>query len=122
MFEKERRKLVKILPKSSKIEHVGSTSIPGLGGKGIIDIAVSISKKDLKKTMSRLEKLGFEYHPSHPANDKRIFMQKVIKENEKERGIHIHLTLTKSFYDSFISFNLRKNNYVNVADHIRNVK
>ena len=42
------KELKKIFPRV-KIEHVGSTSIPGLGGKGIIDIAIKIIGKVCKE-------------------------------------------------------------------------
>lgn len=44
LFNKEKAKLKKILPKA-KIEHVGSTAVKGLGGKGIIDISIIVPKK-----------------------------------------------------------------------------
>ena len=47
LFIKEKYKLVSILP-NAKIEHVGSTSIIGLGGKGIIDIAISVPKNKIE--------------------------------------------------------------------------
>jgi len=111
LFDKERTEILKVLPKRTKIEHVGSTSVPGLGGKGIIDIAIRTSKPKLKKSLLSLQKLGFEYHPDHPGNDRRWFMHKIINEKGKERRVHVHLCLTKEFWDSFITFRdyLRKN-------------
>ncbi len=110
IYLKEKAKLQKILPNKTKIEHVGSTAVLGLGGKGIIDIAILSSKKDWKKYMSLLEKKGFEYKP-HPGDEKRKFMQKIIRYSGGERRVHLHLTLTKEFWNSFISFRnyLRKN-------------
>ncbi|MCX6750498.1 MAG: GrpB family protein [Candidatus Pacearchaeota archaeon] len=111
LYLKEKSKLKKILPTNTKIEHVGSTAVPGLGGKGIIDISILSPKKNLKRYMQSLEKEGFEYKP-HPGDDKRKFMQKIIKYKEKERRVHIHLCLTKEFWNSFIAFRdyLRENN------------
>ena len=43
IFEKEREELVKIFEeKAIIIEHIGSTSVPGLSAKSIIDIAVGV--------------------------------------------------------------------------------
>lgn len=47
LFDKEKSKLKKILQKNTEIEHVGSTSVSGLGGKGIIDIAIKTPRKKL---------------------------------------------------------------------------
>lgn len=104
LFAREKAKLIKIMPKNAGIEHIGSTSVPELGGKGIIDIAIPISRRDVKIILSKLEKLGFECRLNHPADDRRIFMQKIIKRNGKERRVHIHLCTNKKFYCSFITF------------------
>lgn len=103
LFQKEKAKLLKVLPKSIKIEHVGSTAVPGLGGKGIMDIAILTPRAKLKKFTSQLEKLGYEYRP-HPGDDKRKFFQKIINYKGKERRVHVHLTLGKDFWNSFITF------------------
>lgn len=131
LFEKERKKLTKILGEEIKIEHVGSTSVPGLGGKGIIDISILTPKTKLKSYMKKLKKLGFNEVPNHPGDDRRIFMQKVKFEGKKESRVHIHLCLTKEFWDSFIIFRdyLKKNkkameDYANIkkeaAKHAKN--
>jgi GrpB-like predicted nucleotidyltransferase (UPF0157 family) len=44
------------------IEHVGSTAVPGLGAKPIIDITVGIHRlADGEKCVGPLEELGYEY-------------------------------------------------------------
>src|SRR3989344_2814880 len=55
LFQKEKAKLIKIFPKS-QIEHVGSTSVPDLGGKGIIDIAISAPKNQINNSIKKLWK------------------------------------------------------------------
>jgi GrpB-like predicted nucleotidyltransferase (UPF0157 family) len=104
LFIKEKRKLIKILPKNIRIEHVGSTAVLGLGGKGIIDIAIKTPKNKLHQFISKLIKLGYDYNLEHSGNDKRIFLQKKIKYGGNERRVHIHLTLDNRFWDSFILF------------------
>lgn len=111
LYLKEESKIKKALSSKIKIEHVGSTAVPGLGGKGIIDISIRTNRKDLKKYMSKLNKLGFKEVPNHPGDNRRFFMQKVVKTNGKERRIHVHLCLTNEYWNSFIAFRdyLRKN-------------
>ena len=110
LYKKKEAKLRKILPKDIKIEHVGSTSVPGLGGKGIMDIAVHLKKKDLTKVIAKMKKVGFEYK-HQPGDDRRKFMQKIIKHKGEERRVHIHLTPDIEFWTSYVSFRdyLRKN-------------
>ncbi len=111
LFGKEKLRIKNVLPKGTIIEHVGSTSIPGLGGKGIIDIAIWTPKNKLKQFIKKLEKIGFNEVLNHPGDDRRIFMQKIKFESKKELRVHIHLCLSKEFWNSFIYFRdyLRKN-------------
>ena len=43
------------------IEHVGSTSVPGLAAKPIIDIDIIISRSNLPPTIHALELAGYKY-------------------------------------------------------------
>lgn len=108
LYGQERTKLSKILPEDVKIEHVGSTSVPGLGGKGIIDIAVYTPKERIDDYMRILKGQGYEYSP-HPGDASDKFMQKIIKYGGKERRVHVHLTLDPKFWESFL----------NVRDYLR---
>ena len=116
LFDKEKNKIERSLGKNIKIEHVGSTAVPGLGGKGVIDIAIFTPRNKLKSFISGLNRLGFRETPGHPRDNRRIFMQRAIKEKGKERRVHIHLTLTKAFWDSFIAFR----NYLRNRERERN--
>ena len=42
------------------VDHIGSTSIPGCGGKGIIDLAVTYEPGGLASTGDALDALGFQ--------------------------------------------------------------
>src|SRR3989344_1420125 len=111
LYNKEKLKLNKILPINTKIEHVGSTAVPGLGGKGIIDIVIKTPREKRFQFMKKVERLGYKSNLDHPKNNKRIFFKKIVKYAGKERHIHIHLVLNNKFFDSFIVFRdyLRKN-------------
>ena len=54
LFKKEKSKLKKIFPKNAVIEHIGSTAIPNLGGKGVIDLYVTVKNKEIKNTKKKL--------------------------------------------------------------------
>jgi len=87
IFKTEKKRIEKAIP-DAQIEHIGSTAIPGVGGKGIIDILIALkdwSKKE--KAVKELKFLGFRH--VHPEENKRIFLSKTA---ETERGdTHIHL-------------------------------
>ncbi|MDD5192344.1 MAG: GrpB family protein [Candidatus Nanoarchaeia archaeon] len=93
LFEKEKYKLKNLLA-SSKIEHIGSTAIPSLGGKGIIDILISVPKKELKKVKNKLINKGYIFKESG-GDSERLFFEKDYGIFRKRR-IHIQLTFNNS--------------------------
>ncbi len=84
------------------IEHVGSTSIPGLGGKGIIDIAIGARREDFKKVSLKLNELGYVFRNSASTNNRFFFRENLPAD---QRKYHIHLMTVDCFdwYD-FIFF------------------
>ncbi|MFA6271600.1 MAG: GrpB family protein [Patescibacteria group bacterium] len=89
-FQYEKNKIRKALGNQAQIEHVGSTAVNGLGGKGIVDIVVGVKKNHMDKTKSKLENAGYEYRAvaSVPG---RIFFRKDYVRKNKIRRVHIHL-------------------------------
>lgn len=76
-FEREKRKLQDVFVDSAlEIEHIGSTSIPGLSAKLIIDIAVLVESIDnISKIVSTVSSLGCKYEPSMSSAE-RFFLGK----------------------------------------------
>lgn len=66
-FKAERERLQGLVgPATARIEHVGSTAVPGLGAKPIIDILVGVhSLTAFEARIPSLEKAGFEYIAEH---------------------------------------------------------
>jgi GrpB-like predicted nucleotidyltransferase (UPF0157 family) len=63
-FRKERSRIIKTCGLAVvSVEHVGSTSVPGLAAKPIIDIAVGVKRlKDAKMLIKPLRKIGFNFY------------------------------------------------------------
>jgi GrpB-like predicted nucleotidyltransferase (UPF0157 family) len=57
----------------SSIEHVGSTSIPGLAAKPIIDIDVVVEPKHIPMTCALLSTNGYTYNPEPWGIDRMSF-------------------------------------------------
>ena len=56
------------------IEHVGSTAVPGLSAKPIVDLdVVSPSRNDLPVIVARLAKLGYEHRGNLGIEDREAF-------------------------------------------------
>lgn len=89
-FVREKEKLQNIFDTLIKIEHVGSTAIPGLGGKGIIDIAIGVPQSDLLNSKSILAGAGYEFR-AVASNSERLFFRRDCPDNSTVRRVHIHL-------------------------------
>jgi GrpB-like predicted nucleotidyltransferase (UPF0157 family) len=70
-----------------RIDHIGSTSVPGLDAKPIIDVQISVASFDpLDAFRIPLEGLGFVYRADNPDLNKRYF-----REPPGTRRTHIHV-------------------------------
>ncbi|CUI18045.1 conserved hypothetical protein [Candidatus Protochlamydia naegleriophila] len=78
------------------IEHVGSTAIPGLGGKGIIDIAVAVKQTDMEAAIPLLQSLGYEFRPTFSTPTRAYFVIFLPDPEETKRRYHLHLTYPES--------------------------
>lgn len=105
LFEKEKKRIKKILGEKDLIEHVGSTSVPGLGGKGIIDICIATSKRNLKVASKKLQEIGYEFGPKG-GSEERLFHKISLKDdNKKIRIYHVHVTFAESWeWNNVIKF------------------
>jgi GrpB-like predicted nucleotidyltransferase (UPF0157 family) len=44
----------------ARVEHVGSTSVPGCDGKGNVDLMIAVADGELEKVKAVLDRLGFQ--------------------------------------------------------------
>lgn len=76
MAKLEIRKLLEILPKQHviDIQHVGSTAIPGMSAKPVIDIQIAVDSLNTIKSIAikALKELGYEYWDKNP-DPERLF-------------------------------------------------
>ncbi|GIJ12908.1 GrpB family protein [Micromonospora andamanensis] len=80
-----------------RIDHIGSTAVPGLAAKPVIDIQVSVPSLDMVGTFREpLDRLGFIYRADNPERTKRYF-----REPPGRRRTHIHVRRLGSFSEQF---------------------
>src|SRR3989344_8642314 len=91
LFDKEKERINKYLPADYLIEHVGSTAVPDLGGKGIIDIYIIVPENHLKQASNELTKAGYEYRPQASTSGHLFFRIDLPDPIEEIRRYHIHL-------------------------------
>ncbi|MEI6054030.1 MAG: GrpB family protein [Candidatus Saccharibacteria bacterium] len=90
-------KLRSILDNQCEIHHIGSTSIPGTDGKGVIDIMLAFNNhKAIKQAINKLQLEGY-YLSNNPINtEDRVFMSSSGQTESKEGDVHLHLTTKNS--------------------------
>lgn len=92
LFLKEKERIASSLINAFGIEHIGSSAIPGLGGKGIIDIAISVHKEEMEGACRILQSLGYEFNRSFSTTQRFYFIAYLADPEEGTRRYHIHLT------------------------------
>lgn len=108
-FEKMKREVLERSSRRLVIEHVGSTAVKGLEGKGIIDISIGIRKWDeAKPILNILRKIGFRHF--HDRENHSIFISTKARCEENDYHVHISRIGTKR-YERTLAFRdlLRQN-------------
>lgn len=80
-----------------RIDHIGSTAVPGLAAKPVIDVQVSVADLEpLEAYRAPLEDLGFVHRADNTERTKRYF-----REPAGHRRTHIHVRRAGSFSEQF---------------------
>lgn len=97
MFEQEKLHLRSCLPAGlvGRIEHFGSTAVPGLPAKPIVDILVEVSSLDetKRRIVPVLEARGYEYfwRPTWGDDTPPFYAWFIKRDGEGNRTHHIHM-------------------------------
>ena len=80
-----------------RIDHIGSTAVPGLAAKPIIDVQISVpALEPVDPYRLPLEALGFVFRADNPELTKRYF-----REPPGSRRTHIHVRRAGSWAEQF---------------------
>ncbi len=88
LFEAEAARLLDVLGEDVvAVEHMGSTAVPGLAAKPVIDISVGLRRAELSKgQLAALEGLAYEYLGENGLPG-RLFLR---KDEAGRRAFHVH--------------------------------
>lgn len=91
-FAAERRRIVEALgPTARRIDHVGSTSVPGLDAKPIIDIDLSVQNPDDESAyLPALEQAGYRLRVREPGH-------RMVRTTN--RDVHVHVCAEGSAWE-----------------------
>jgi GrpB-like predicted nucleotidyltransferase (UPF0157 family) len=74
-------------PQALRIDHIGSTAVPGLAAKPIIDIQVSVADFDRMEALAGpMAAIGYDWRPANPDLTKRYF-----RERPGGERTHVHI-------------------------------
>lgn len=109
MFEEERARIIQAIGESLvDIQHVGSTSVPGLAAKPIIDLMPGLrSLGDTPRIVAGMESLGYRYIPEYEDQlpERRYFHLPAGSEHWHRRLFHVHAVETTSdFWRRHLAF------------------
>ncbi len=81
------------------IEHVGSTAVPGLSAKPIIDLQMAVQSIAIAKLIAVpiLQKMGYEFWSENP-DETRLFFVKEMPPYGEGRTHHVHIVLPDSHH------------------------
>lgn len=90
-FEIARAELAEVFePTPLLIEHMGSTAVPGLAAKPVIDIIVLVAEMaPVLERLGRISALGYEYRPD-VSNPERLFFRRLGPDGVRSHHLHIH--------------------------------
>lgn len=115
-FEKEKQLLKNTFGDTIiAIEHIGSTAIPDIPAKPIIDMNIGVESLEIARGMKeKFEKLGYEHRPFMPGHTKKElkWQELYVKGPESKRTHHAHVTVYGNSYwknDLLFRDYLRKN-------------
>ena len=95
LLEKERL-LQHFVTQAQSIHHIGSTAIPGMPGKGIIDILITVTSLEPTEFYTTpLTALGYINRPVPERPESPFFT----KPAERPRTHNVHIALTNSLYE-----------------------
>ncbi len=96
-FKKEKKLLKKKFGDTIiAIEHIGSTAIPGIVAKPILDINIGVRSLKIARNMKeKFEQLGYEYRGS---NERLKEQELYVRGPESKRTHHVHVAVYGSNY------------------------
>lgn len=102
-FEDEKKRLAGILwTNAEDIQHIGSTSVPGLSAKPTIDIMVLVRElNDVDEKNGEMSKAGYKAYGEYGIPGRRFFSKtELISEEDWVNVFHVHVFKSDDRYNS----------------------
>ena len=124
LFEGERARIERAIgPWVEEIEHIGSTAVPGLAAKPVIEIIVGVgSLEDSPAIVGHLEAIGYEYVPEleRQIPSRRYFRKR--RERRRTHQIHLVERSNSEWWDRHVLFRDHLQAHPEVAEEYARLK
>ena len=120
IYEEEKTQILQTIgDRVVAIEHVGSTAVPGLGAKPIIDIMVAVCRlDDAQQCVGPLKSIGYERGLRDPTPECRFFNKGL-----PEAHRHLHMAeLTSDFWRRNLLFRDFLRTHPDIAQQYQDLK
>lgn len=125
LFKEEKQQLQNVLgPMAIHIEHIGSTAIPGIHAKPIIDILIGVHdlNKFTQEDIKQIESLGYHYISAFEPNlPHRRYFQKSDSDGNRTHQIHL-VNYPSAWWERHIFFRDYMRKYPEAAKAYENFK
>jgi GrpB-like predicted nucleotidyltransferase (UPF0157 family) len=89
--------LIRTVLPVARVEHIGSTSVPGCGGKGIVDLLLLYPPGGLAAARDALASLGFQRQPGRdPWPEERPMRVGSVVHDDDRFALHVHVVASGS--------------------------
>lgn len=92
LFEQEAEQIRKVFSRICDIEHIGSTSVPALDAKPIIDIMLGFKNLDAARIIECMESIGYKHWKEDAFQHVRLMFTKW-SESMNKRLVNVHATV-----------------------------
>ena len=96
MFLQEKAYILQKLSFTPRIEHLGSTAVPNLGGKGIIDIFIVVETTMLEQAKQKITLAGYDPRPAEGNLQRFVFVKLAENEYGNIQRYHVHVCTVDS--------------------------
>jgi GrpB-like predicted nucleotidyltransferase (UPF0157 family) len=97
LFSDYREKIHRLIP-SARVEHIGSSSIPGLISKGDLDIFVGVNPQVHERSVTMLTSLGFKI------KENTLKTPELCMLGREDQDVALQVVVNGSRYEFFIEF------------------
>lgn len=80
----------------TRVEHFGSTAVPGLGGKGVIDLLLLYPAGELEIARTAIDELGLQRQTREPWPEERPMRLGAVRWRGRTYRLHVHVVAADS--------------------------